>query len=86
MANTMSGGKLFTTATWEEGEGDLRAAIALEPQRALHHLDLGRILADQGKTDSARVELKAALNAPSRDYNDAHYRAEATTAMAALAP
>jgi tetratricopeptide (TPR) repeat protein len=86
MANTMSGGKLFATATWEEAERDLRAAIALEPQRALHHLDLARILSDQGKKDSARVELQSAIDAPARDYNDAHYRAEATAAMTGLAP
>jgi len=84
MANSMSGGKLFTTATWEDAESNLRAAIKLEPQRAIHHLDLARILADQGKTDSARVELQATIDAPNRDYNDAHYRADATAAMAGL--
>jgi tetratricopeptide (TPR) repeat protein len=82
MANTMSGGKLFATATWEAAERDLRAAIALEPKRAIHHLDLARILADQGKQDSARVELQATIDAPSRDYNDPHYRADAAAAIA----
>jgi tetratricopeptide (TPR) repeat protein len=85
MANTMSGGKLFETATWEGAERDLRAAIALEPKRAIHHLDLARMLADQGKKDSARAELQAAIDAPARDYNDAHYRADAATTMAGLA-
>jgi len=84
MANTMTGGKLFATATWEQAEGDLRAAIALEPQRAIHHLDLARILIDQGKKDSARAELEATIDAPNRDYNDPHYRAAATAAIAAL--
>jgi tetratricopeptide (TPR) repeat protein len=84
MANTMTGGKLFATTTWEEAEGNLREAIELEPQRAIHHLDLARILADQDKKDSARVELQAAIDAPSRDYNDSHYRAAATAALAAL--
>jgi len=85
MANTMTGGKLFATATWEQAEGDLRAAIELEPQRAIHHLDLARILAEQGKKDSARVELQATMDAPNRDYNDPHYRAAASAAMGALA-
>ncbi|HMA04282.1 MAG TPA: hypothetical protein VKP02_18080 [Gemmatimonadaceae bacterium] len=85
MANTMTGGKLFATATWEEAESELRAAIELEPQRAIHHLDLARILADQGKTDSARVELRATIDAPTRDYNDPHYRAAASAALIALA-
>lgn len=81
MANTMTGGKLFASTTWEEAESDLRAAIELEPQRAIHHLDLARILADQGKKDSARVELQATIEAPIRDYNDTHYRADATAAI-----
>jgi tetratricopeptide (TPR) repeat protein len=86
MANTMTGGKLFATITWEDAERDLHAAIELEPQRAIHHLDLARILADQGKTDSARVELQATLDAPIRDYNDPHYRADAIAAIATLTP
>lgn len=85
MANTMTGGALFTAATWDAAERDLRAAIELEPRRALHHLDLARILADQGKQDSARVEYQAAIDAPTREYNDARYHAEATVGMAGLA-
>jgi hypothetical protein len=85
MANTMSGGKLFTNATWEAAERDLRAAIAIEPKRAIHHLDLARILGEQGKQDSARVELQSVIDSPSMDYNDAHYRADAAAAMSALA-
>ena len=84
MANTMTGGKLFATTSWEEAERDLRSAIAIEPRRAIHHLDLGRILASQGKFDSARVELEAVLHAPTLDYNDPHYRSEATSALATL--
>lgn len=84
MANTMTGGKLFATATWEEAERNLRAAIEREPQRAIHHLDLARILADQGKKDSARAELQATIDAPIREYNDPHYRADASAALAAL--
>ena len=84
MANTMSGGTLFATATWEEAERDLREAIRIEPKRAIHHLDLGRILADQGKADSARVELRATIDAPDREYNDPQYGADARAAMATL--
>jgi tetratricopeptide (TPR) repeat protein len=84
MANTMSGGTLFASATWEAAERDLRGAIEADPRRALHHLDLARILIDQDKKDSARAELRATLDAPARDYNDAHYRGEATAALAML--
>ena len=63
-----------------KGEGLQQTALDF------HHLDLGRILSDQGKSDSARVELQAAIDVPIREYNDAHYRAEASAAMTTLAP
>jgi tetratricopeptide (TPR) repeat protein len=85
MANTMTGGTLFATATWEGAETNLRKAIELEPQRAIHHLDLARMFSEQGKKDSAQAEFRAAIDAPDRDYNDAHYRAEARAGMARMA-
>ncbi|HEU4643029.1 MAG TPA: hypothetical protein VFS44_11290 [Gemmatimonadaceae bacterium] len=84
MANSMTGGKLFANATWEEAERNLLAAIAIEPTRAIHHLDLARIYADEGKKDSARAEFEATLKAPVRDYNDPHYQADAKAALDAM--
>ncbi|MBX6333068.1 MAG: hypothetical protein IRY91_14565 [Gemmatimonadaceae bacterium] len=82
MANTMSGGKLFANATWEEAERNLKAAIEVEPKRAIHHLDLARIYRDQGKAEEAKKEYQAVLDAPLTDYNDENYRAEAKAALA----
>jgi hypothetical protein len=82
MANTMTGGKLFANATWEEAERNLKAAIAAEPKRAIHHLDLARIYRDQGKKAEAKKEYQAVLDAPISDYNDESYRAEAKAALA----
>ena len=81
MANTMTGGKLFTNATWEEAERNLKAAIAVEPKRAIHHLDLARIYRDQGKKAEAKTEFQAVLDAPLRDYNDEKYKEEARVGM-----
>ena len=77
MANTMTGGKLFADATWEEAERNLKAAIAAEPKRAIHHLDLARIYRDQGKKSEAKAEFQAVIDAPLRDYNDERYKEEA---------
>lgn len=82
MANAMTGGKLFANATWEEAERNLKAAIAAEPKRAIHHLDLARIYRDQGKAVEAKEEYQAVLDAPLSDYNDESYRAEAKAALA----
>jgi tetratricopeptide (TPR) repeat protein len=77
MANTMTGGELFTNATWEEAERNLKAAIAAEPKRAIHHLDLARIYRDQGKEAEAKAEFQAVLDSPLMDYNDEKYKEEA---------
>jgi hypothetical protein len=77
MANAMTGGKLFANATWEEAERNLKAAIAAEPKRAIHHLDLARIYRDQGKKAEARAEFQAVIDAPLKDYNDEKYKEEA---------
>jgi hypothetical protein len=83
IANTMTGGKLFAGATWEDAEAKLRASIAAEPKRAIHHLDLARIYRDQQKTAEAKMEYEAVLASPVRDYNDEHYMAEAKAALGA---
>jgi tetratricopeptide (TPR) repeat protein len=81
MANTMTGGKLFANATWEEAERNLKAAIAAEPKRAIHHLDLARIYRDQGKKAEAKAEFQAVIDAPLKDYNDERYREVAKNGM-----
>ncbi len=77
MANTMTGGKLFASATWEEAERNLKEAIEKEPKRAIHHLDLARIYRDQGKKAEAKAEFQAVIDAPLKDYNDEKYKEEA---------
>ena len=81
MANSMTGGKLFANATWEEAERNLKAAIAVEPKRAIHHLDLARIYRDEGKAAEAKAEFAAAAAAPLEDYNDEKYKEEAADSV-----
>jgi tetratricopeptide (TPR) repeat protein len=83
MANSMSRGKLFATATWAEAERNLLAAIKLEPNRAIHHLDLARIYRDEGKKKEAQAEFRAAVTARPQDFNDPHYQIEAKKALEA---
>ncbi len=82
LANTMTGRKLFANASWAEAERNLLAAIAIEPKRAIHHLDLARIYLDQGKSVDARKELEAVMSVPVRDFNDPQYKAEAKRMLA----
>ena len=84
MADVMSGGTLFAAATWAAAEQNLGAAVAIEPDRVIHRYDLARVFLDQGKRDSAYVQLTATIRAPARDYNDARYQAAARAALDSL--
>lgn len=84
LADVMTGGKLFTQATWEEAERNLYAAIEHDPQRTIHHWDLARIYQVQGKADSARTEFQTVLKCPLQMYNDAGYQAAARAALDSL--
>lgn len=83
MANSMTGGKLFASATWAEAERNLKAAIAVEPKRTIHHLDLARIYRDEGKGAEAKAEFQAAIDAPVTDYNDEKYKVAAVEGVKA---
>jgi hypothetical protein len=83
MANSMTGGKLFATASWPEAERNLLAAVKLEPMRAIHHLDLAKVYWAEGKKKDARAHFRAAASAPLQDFNDPYYRAEAKKALEA---
>lgn len=85
MADAMSGGKLFTGATWAAAEEKLAAAVGIEPDRVIHRYDLARVYRDEGKRDSAYAEFTAAARAPAREYNDARYQAAARAALDSLA-
>lgn len=77
MAKTFLGGQVFSTATWPEAIRYLEQAVALEPNRLVHHLDLARIYRDAGRKSDARAAYGAALRSPLTDANDATYRQSA---------
>ncbi|MFO0093229.1 MAG: tetratricopeptide repeat protein [Gemmatimonadaceae bacterium] len=77
VARTFMGGQVFSTASWGEAIRNLEQAVALEPNRLVHHLDLARIYRDAGRTADARSAYAAALRAPLTDANDGVYRLNA---------
>ena len=77
VAKAFLGGQVLGSATWAEASRYLELAVAVEPNRLVHHLDLARIFRDAGRPNEARAAYQAALRAPLQDANDDHYRQSA---------
>lgn len=83
-AKTLLGGSVLGEANWDNAQRDLEHAVALQPTRIVHHLDLGQVYADVGKKDKAREQFNLALSLPATEYNDTNYKHEAEKALARL--
>ncbi|HKO16781.1 MAG TPA: hypothetical protein VJU87_11130, partial [Gemmatimonadaceae bacterium] len=76
-AKHLLGGHVFGEASWEHAQRDLERAVALEPGRITHHLDLAAVYADRGDRARARAEYATVLRLPATEYNDRFYKQEA---------
>ena len=83
MAKNFLGGKVFGSASWAEAKRYMEASVASEPDRIIHHVDLGGVYRDMGDKAKARAEYEAAIKLPNRDFNDRQYKAEADAALRA---
>jgi len=85
VARSMLGGGVFGKASWNEAEAHLERAVALDPGRIYHHLDLARVLANRKQTAGALAELRRIAVLPNRVAADTTYRREAGELLAKLA-
>jgi tetratricopeptide (TPR) repeat protein len=83
-AKALLGASSFAQASWKEAQLDMEHAVALEPGRIVHRLDLGRVYADRHDVAKAREQFQLAVSMPLLEYNDAHYRHEADSALKTL--
>lgn len=83
-AKNLLGGKVLNSANWNDAVSYMERAVAAEPGRITHRLDLGRIYADVGNVAKAREQLAWVASAPLRDYNDSHYKQEAAKALTSM--
>lgn len=83
IAKNFLGGKIFGTASWPEAVRYMEASVASEPDRAVHHLDLGYVYRDVHRDADARREFEKVLSLPSTDVNDHSYKDEARSALGA---
>jgi tetratricopeptide (TPR) repeat protein len=84
IARNLLGGGILGAASWREAVRYMEQSVAVEPQRIVHHLDLGKIYADIGETAKAREQFELVLSLPPADYNDPHYQKDARDRLARL--
>jgi tetratricopeptide (TPR) repeat protein len=83
MAKNFLGGQIFGQASWPEAKRYMEESVAAEPNRIIHHLDLGGVYKDLGDRAKARAEFEAVMKLPNEDYNDRHYKAAADAGLRA---
>jgi tetratricopeptide (TPR) repeat protein len=87
MAKNFLGGDVFGTASWAEAVRYMERAVALDPNRITHHLDLAEVYRDRkkpGDVEKAREQFQMVIDGAITDYNDAHYKQEAQEELAKL--
>jgi tetratricopeptide (TPR) repeat protein len=77
MAKNLLGGKTFGEANWDNALKYLEQAVALDPARITHRLDLAKVYRDRDMNDKAREQLDWIVKAPMTEYNDKYYKQEA---------
>lgn len=63
-------------ASFEQAVADFQRALELET-RTFYHLELGKTFLKMGRTDAAREQLRATLDAPPKNPFASEYKAEA---------
>lgn len=76
IARNILGGRVFGSASWSEAVRYMEAAVAGDPQRIVHRLDMGEIYRDVGDKTKARAQFETGLRLPVTDYNDRRFKAE----------
>jgi tetratricopeptide (TPR) repeat protein len=86
-AENFLGGEVFHAASWDSAVVYMQKAVKLDPDRLVHHLDLGEIYYDRNRGDDralARTELELVVNGKNTEYNDPNYKKEASAFLAKM--
>ncbi len=83
-ARTFLGGKVFGSASWADAIRYMEEAVAVDPHRLTHHLDLARIYRDRGEKAKAREHYLAVVQGVATEYNDAQYKRIAARELSSL--
>jgi len=84
VAKKLLGGQIFSEANWDNAQSYLERAVALDPNRITHRLDLAAVYADRDQKAKAVEQYEWIAGAPIVDFNDPSYKAEAARRLKAL--
>jgi len=84
IAKNFLGGNVFGEASWDSAQRYLEQSVALEPNRIVHRLDLGRVFADRDDTAKAKEQFDWIAKATPVEFNDKHYKEQAAEALKRL--
>jgi tetratricopeptide (TPR) repeat protein len=76
-AKSLLGAGIFGEASWEGAVSNMEQAVALDPGRLYHHLELAQIYVDRKRYQDARTQLQEIEALPDREIMDSVYRREA---------
>jgi tetratricopeptide (TPR) repeat protein len=79
----MAYGKL-PESTYEEAARCFEKAIAINPNRLMHYIELGRVYAHMGRTDDARSLIKKGLTMQETEKDDPETKREGQEVLAKL--
>ena len=80
-AKNLLGGRVFSQASWNDAVSYMEKAVAVDPVRLTHKLDLAKVYLDRKDTVKAREQLEAVVNGAVTDYNDPVYKTEAAALL-----
>lgn len=84
IAKNVLGGRVFGEASWKKAISYMERAVAVDPERIVHRLDLAKIYADVGDKAKAREQFELAAGGRRIDFNDPAYKREAEAALEKL--
>jgi tetratricopeptide (TPR) repeat protein len=84
IARTFLGGGVFGSASWGDAVRHLEQAVAIDPGRLTHRLDLARIYRDTGEKAKAREQYEAVINGAATEYGDPRFKREATEELSRI--
>jgi len=73
-AKRLLGAGIFGEASWQEAVSNMERAMALDPGRLYHRLELAQIYVDRKRYHDARAQLDTLVALPDREIMDSAYR------------
>jgi len=83
-AKNVLGGRVFNQANWKDAVGYMEKAVAVDPERLTHRLDLAKIYLDVGEKAKATEQFERVVSGRQTDVNDPAYKREADAALRKL--